>query len=237
MRTALAIPALLCAIAPLTGAEERSILFIGNSLTFVNNLPATLAGLAEAGGAGPLIHEQVTVGGATLAKHWRTGTALERIRSRRWTWVVLQEQSVGTYADPESFNTHARRFIEAIVANGSQPVLYATWSRLGEIATQDSITAAYAEAARPHGVLIPVGEAFRSYRAGHGDGSLFTDNRHPNPAGTYLAACCFYRVLFSADPCRLPAGAGKLAAEQRSELQTLARDTIALSANATPHLR
>lgn len=209
--------------AALLGGEGRSILFIGNSLTFRNDLPRMLAGLAAAGGEGGLEVDGVLVGGADLARHWRDGTALARIRSRPWTWVVLQEQSAATYAKAESFSTHARLFLAAIAERQAQPVLYLTWARTGEPERQDAITAAYRALAAESGALLaPAGEAFRAWRGLRGEGALFVDNRHPTPLGTYLAACCFYRALFGRDPSGLPGDAAGLDAATAAEAQRIA---------------
>src|SRR5882724_9622217 len=65
------------------------ILFIGNSYTFVNNLPAILETLS-AHEAKPVVAESVTEGGV---KHWQEGKALSAIRKGGWDYVVLQEHS------------------------------------------------------------------------------------------------------------------------------------------------
>lgn len=213
----------LFAAAGLTAAEPQSVLFIGNSLTFTNDLPQVLAALAQAGGRPPLELGRELVGGRTLAQHWSEGRALAALRARPWTWVVLQDQSTRTLDQPAEFADYGRRFIAAALERGARPVLYATWARLGEMPTQERITAAYRGLAQESGaLLVTAGDAFARYRQAHGDGVLFTDNRHPTPAGTYLAACCFYATLYQADPAGLPAIPAILSGGQAEELQRLA---------------
>src|SRR5437016_11818169 len=56
------------------------VLFIGNSYTSVNDLPAVVKALAEADGNKPsLIVDQHLVGGATLEQHWNDGEAARKI--------------------------------------------------------------------------------------------------------------------------------------------------------------
>src|SRR5438067_8134003 len=81
--------------AAASAGEELRALFIGNSLTFVNDLPGMLAELAKAGRQKPLYHDQETPGGCNLEKHWKDGKALAKIRSGRWDYVVLQEEGHG----------------------------------------------------------------------------------------------------------------------------------------------
>src|SRR5262249_32817696 len=91
----------LAALVLLTAPPLRSgdapkpvrVLFIGNSYTFVNDLPRMLAALARAGGQRPVVHDRETPGGCTLEKHWRDGKAAQKIAAGKWDYVVLQEQS------------------------------------------------------------------------------------------------------------------------------------------------
>ncbi|HMH56655.1 MAG TPA: hypothetical protein VK535_10390, partial [Gemmatimonadales bacterium] len=67
------------------------VLFVGNSLTYANDLPGTVALLAS--GAGDSVEvESVTRPGFALIDHVEGGSnAVEVIRSRRWDYVVLQQ--------------------------------------------------------------------------------------------------------------------------------------------------
>src|SRR3954451_24319307 len=69
------------------------VLFIGNSSTYVNDLPRMVAALAQAGKQRPLVHERETPGGCSFEKHWKDGKALKKIDAGPWDYVVLQENS------------------------------------------------------------------------------------------------------------------------------------------------
>ncbi|HSQ67690.1 MAG TPA: hypothetical protein VLM85_30980, partial [Polyangiaceae bacterium] len=71
------------------------VLFVGNSHTFVNDLPGALCGLGAASTPPvPLDVTEAVAGGYSLADHLRDGTAARLIDEGRWDWVVLQEQSL-----------------------------------------------------------------------------------------------------------------------------------------------
>src|SRR5436190_1748641 len=70
------------------------VLFIGNSYTYVNDLPRMVAALAQAGKQRPLVHERETPGGYSFEKHWMDGRAVAKITGAKWDHVVLQEQSL-----------------------------------------------------------------------------------------------------------------------------------------------
>lgn len=190
--------------------SDLRVLFIGNSYTYVNELPQVLAAVAATSGAGPAITvDEVVRGGATLQDHWNDGIAQSRITSEPWTHVVLQGQSLeAASAHDETFASAAEQFANLIVAAGSRPVLFVTWARapgsdtyfdwFGPTAMQDIITFNYADAGRkvPTSDLSCVGEAFRtSLRLYPGIVLHQSDGSHPTIAGTYLAASTHYVAL------------------------------------------
>src|SRR5574342_386010 len=93
---------ILCALILLTsGCSPRScsedpectrVLFIGNSYTFVNDLPGMFAGLASAGGH-RVETEVEAEGGWMLSDHAQSKATRNKIKSSNWSFVVLQEQS------------------------------------------------------------------------------------------------------------------------------------------------
>src|SRR5437870_3915236 len=78
-----------------------SVLFIGNSYTFFNNLPRLVSALSMNEDR-PLRTESVTQGGYTLEHHWQDGKALAAIQQGGWDYVVLQEHS--TFGDTAVVN-------------------------------------------------------------------------------------------------------------------------------------
>lgn len=183
------------------------ILFIGNSFTQRNDLPGLLTQLAAAADLPQtVITERVVANGASLRQHWNAGTALQLIQQGGWDAVVLQEQSTLPIKNRKRYHENVRLFHEAIQASGSRTLLYHTWARRHAPETQDDLDAAVAEvAAELEAQVVPVGLAWRRLREiGTGPELYDKDGSHPSPAGTYLAACVFYAVLFGRSPEGLP---------------------------------
>src|SRR4051812_49836275 len=67
------------------------ILFIGNSLTEANGLPAMVEALSRQGGGTPISTASVVFGGFSLEDHWKQGTAQRRVAEGGWAIVVLQQ--------------------------------------------------------------------------------------------------------------------------------------------------
>jgi hypothetical protein len=183
------------------------VLFIGNSYTSVNDLPGLLRRIAETSGQPPtIVTDSVTAGGATLQDHWQAGAARSAIDKGGWTHVVLQGQSVEPLGDALStFHRYALLLAAEAKDAGASPALFETWARApGDAvyqeawsggtpdAMQDKLLSAYAQAATDSGsMLVKVGEAWRSVPFELHQ----TDLSHPNPKGSWLAACVFYVML------------------------------------------
>jgi hypothetical protein len=105
------------------------VLFVGNSYTYVNDLPSLVSGLADAAGGRKIQTDQYVVGGYTLEQQAKDKKALAKIRERQWDIVVLQENSLQPILNRESMNKYARVLDAEIKRRGAKTVLYLTWAR------------------------------------------------------------------------------------------------------------
>jgi len=183
--------------------DSLRVLFIGNSYTYVNDLPAQIQGLvASSEDALPMSVNQVTPGGSTLERNWNEGRARRLIQLGGWSHVVLQEQSTRPIEDREAFLTYARLFDAEVKRVGAKTVFYLTWSRQHLPETQATLSEAYRGAAEELGAMVaPVGEAWARAIAQDPDLPLYHEDRsHPLPAGSFLAACVFFATLYGESP-------------------------------------
>src|SRR5215217_3779683 len=124
---AAAVVALVLPAGAADGAvRSLRVLFVGNSLTQTNDLPAVAASLARSSGR-RLEYRTVAFGGYSLEDHWQQGEARAALASGSWDVVVMQQ---GPSALPEG-QAHLRewagRFAELARANGTQPALLTVW--------------------------------------------------------------------------------------------------------------
>ena len=167
------------------------VLFIGNSITYDNGTPAILAMLAANYGPRAIETGEVMLPGASLRRHW-DGRGRDRVKEG-WDFVVLQPKSADGPDD------YVKRFHEEIARTGAKTVLFNTWMGRGNTKGQQQMNEAYARAATELGaILAPVGPAWERFAEKHGAGPLYArDDHHAAPAGSYLAACVFYTVIFN----------------------------------------
>lgn len=212
------------------------VLFIGNSHTYLHYMPEMLVKLADAPDREFALHaDQITGEGASLQWHWNNSPTREKIRSRQWDFVVLQDRSGGPLEELESFRAHARLLDEEIRGQGAQTVFYMTWANKSRPGTQEILADAYGQIAEELGAgLAPVGLVWKKAQALDDELNLYhIDDRHANPSGAYLTACVFYTVFFNTSPEGLPATIqieGKmrldLAGDRAGFLQRIAYETV-----------
>ena len=202
--------------SPLGRSNCTRVLFIGNSFTYVNDLPGMFSGLARAGGH-KVATGMVAPGGWTLAQHAASQDTINAITGSPWNYVILQEQSL-IPADNQirSQNmTPAVQSLDKIIRDSqATPMLYMTWARkegwpemrMNDYESMQSrIIEGYLSTSRQFKIPVaPVGYAWllerrQNPQLEHWD----TDGIHPNPNGTYLAACVFYATLFNKSPVGL----------------------------------
>jgi hypothetical protein len=178
--------------------EPLKVLFIGNSFTYYNNMPAMLARLTASPGSPRRIQvDAVTAGGATLGQLWEWRLARKKIQEHKWDYVVLQEQSARPADNSEKMAEFARKFDTEIRNSGAKTVLYLTWAHRGQPETRPLIEQAYFALGRElNAQVAPVGPAWQAALARAPNIPLYqSDSRHPTATGSYIAACVFYLVL------------------------------------------
>ncbi len=204
-------------------SRSVNLLFIGNSFTQRNNLPALLAELAAARRLS-VRHALVSVGGASLRTHWNAGRAAKAIATGGHDYVVLQEQSTLPVKNAQRMAENVRLFDEAIKQAGSETVLYMTWAREHSPETQQTIADAYIAVGKELGAtVVPVGLVWQDFLAQHDRPVLYDrDQSHPTLAGSYLAACVFLAALLKANPVGIDSGPTGLSEQDRAALQRAA---------------
>lgn len=204
-------------VFPAWSQLETSVLFIGNSFTFMNEMPFMFQKIAEAKGH-KLVVDTVVEGGKNLEYHASQAETFDRIRARKWDYVILQGHS-NELAQPDSkvekqTLPFARQIVDSIRANNpcTQVVLYMTWGykygnpKWAPIASYDSmqyrIRNQYLRFADFLNARIsPVGEVWKTVRTNYSGLNLYDpDNQHPSLAGSYLSACTHFASVFGESP-------------------------------------
>ena len=185
------------------------ILFIGNSFTYVNDLPDMVKHLLSCETAG------VVRGGAYLRDFCNPADELygkleAALTQEKWDYAVIQEQSFNAVGNRVDFLKYASILCARVRHAGIQPVFYSTWAykegsdklkNTGRsYAEMDRLLAeAYQVAARENDALLaPVGKYFTQMRDQYD--LYWPDGYHPTPMATFLAACVIARTITGGGP-------------------------------------
>jgi len=178
------------------------VLFIGNSLTFYNDLPDMLHELAQADGGRVLETRDLSQAAYALEDHWNDGWPREVLAEGGWDVVILQQGPSSLPENRENLVTWSMRWANAIRAQGGVPALYMVWPERARMSYFDDVSLSYRIAAEAaDGVLFPAGDAWIA--AWDEDPTLplyGPDDFHPSEMGTYLAALTIYRGLTGREP-------------------------------------
>jgi hypothetical protein len=181
------------------------VLFIGNSLTQVNDLPAMVRTMADAAGLDWDIQAQLQ-GGASLEDHWNRGVAPDRIRGEHWDAVVFQQGPSSLAESRTNLRQWIREFDAVVRGAGGTSALYEVWPEHERFAWFDRVRDSYALAARDvAGWFLPAGEAWRAAWSKEPSLALYgSDGFHPTVAGTYAAAVTIFAGLSGRSPLDAP---------------------------------
>ena len=182
------------------------VLFVGNSLTYFNDLPGTVAHLASSGA------DSIEVGSVALANFalidHATGKsdAVDVIRRGGWDYVVLQQGPSSLPISRDTLILGTELLDSEIRAVGGRTAELMVWPTAGNPAAFDAVRDSYQQAALAvDGLFLPAGEAWRTAWAVDPTLSLYgSDGFHPSELGTYLAALVVYEGITGHDAIDLP---------------------------------
>lgn len=190
--------------SPITGDGEVRVLYIGNSLTYTNDLPGLVATVAEAAGRS-IAYGTIALPNFSLEDHWNAGI-VEQIRAAHADLVVLQQGPSSLPENQEHLRFWSEQLAGPIRDAGGQPVLFMVWPSADRADAFDAVFESYRNAATAvSGLFAPAGEAWRA--AWNRDPQLAfygPDGFHPSRLGSIAAALTLYAVLFDAQVSNLP---------------------------------
>lgn len=216
-RWALAAPLLFTAC--LGGTEPTDIseadlrvLFIGNSLTYTNDMPRMVQHLANS------VERSFAYGVAaapnfSLEDHWAAGIT-GTIAAQRADVVVMQQGPSSLPANQQHLAFWAGQLEPSIRAAGGIPALYMVWPEASRLSAFDAVRDAYRNAAdEVDGLFLPAGEVWRAaWARDPGLATYGRDGFHPSAIGSMAAALTVFAVVFEAHAllgsCPFPAYPG-----------------------------
>jgi len=205
-RSLLAVVVVILCIFPVGAAEPLRVLFVGNSLTYTNDLPLLVAALSR-GHEVEIETGMIAIPNASLEDHWNDGRSRREIASGKWDVVVMQQGPSSLASSRENLVEWSGRLADEVRAAGARPALFTVWPDASRRAYLDDVIESYRVAAEScRCELLPAGLAWKEAWSRSGRLSLFgADGFHPGPDGSYLAALVIWSGLTGEDPGSAPA--------------------------------
>lgn len=194
----------------IAATDSTKVLFIGNSLTYFNDMPILFQSIAHNKGKKVSV-SSYTVGGAGIVNHYTDPSVFAIIRSKKWDVVVLQPgtgESAGASFLVDTTVKRARILLDSVYRYSPCCKVYLYQIPYGVTAASeygtyfsvqtrilDSVTK-MADALRVQ--MVPAGECARVYYTK--SPNLFLhgayNDVHPNANGSLLIASAFYVGIF-----------------------------------------
>lgn len=188
------------------GDEPLRVVFVGNSYTYVNDLPMLFRALVHSQHPEREVETDAFVmPGGYLNDRWREGVVQRHLKSHRVDVLVLQEAGGWlrcadhpslrtTFACTDSLRTH-KRFAEFAHKLGVRTVLFGTWG--ADVREQAAISRVLRRLSKAiDAVPADAGDAVIELRKLEPDHRLFSDAvMHPTPEVSMLAAIMLYTAI------------------------------------------
>lgn len=198
-----------CACAPTIAQTKDAtirVLFVGNSYTYVNNLPALFAGLANAQPGGRRYEaDLVAAPGGSIAERWQDGVAAQQIASGRWQVLVLQERGgqlaclgkpdARSQPDCQAIANAHRKFAKLAKDHGMRVLLFGTWGP--DAIWQGQLSRGLRKLAdATDAEAVDAGADVRAFGTTHPQTTMYVDGiLHPSLDASLLVAGRLYRQL------------------------------------------
>lgn len=196
----------------LDGRPARTILIVGNSRTYFNDMPSMLREIADSAGSPTKFQiESSAYPAATFKTHWNNGRT-KRLLGAGWDDVILQAESAAQACRQcnDEFLLYGPQLAAAAKLTQGRPRLVVGWpydpklyddpdyvevgfgrpEHLALIKEMHAKLASEAQLGR-----INVAGPWEAIRLSHPTIKLTSDGNHPTVAGTYLYALAAYAQL------------------------------------------
>lgn len=169
--------------------KELRVLFVGNSLTYYNNLPQLVQERAAQKGI-KITTDILAKPNYALIDHWNDGIVQTKINQGNFDFVIVQ-QGPSSQAEGRTLLLQYGKKITALCkTNKTQLVFFMVWPSLQYYQTFDGVIVNYREAAIENDALLcPVGEVWKSHFEETENFDYYgPDGFHPSLKGSQVAA-------------------------------------------------
>ncbi len=181
---------------PMNEADHH-LLFVGNSLTYYNDLPGLVKEAAAAKGV-VIETEMLAYANYAIVDHWADGIVQKSIASQKYDFVIIQQGPSSLQEGREMLIEGGKEYADLCLENNVALAYFMVWPSRSYYHTFDRVIANYTAAAEANqAILCPVGKAWKEHFDRTEDFSYYgPDQFHPSLKGSEVAAKVIVDALF-----------------------------------------
>ncbi len=179
--------------------QEYSILFIGNSLTYYNDLPKLVTEYAKNEKNLNIKTKMVAHPNYAIEDHWDDGKVKRLIHRKKYDYVILQQGPSSQKDGRKMLIQYGRKYSNLCKSSNTKLCYFMVWPAMYYYHTFNSVIKNHADAAKlNNAILLPVGKEWKAHIEKYKDYSLYCqDEFHPSEKGSKMAAKVIVETLFN----------------------------------------
>ncbi|WOD42180.1 SGNH/GDSL hydrolase family protein [Hwangdonia lutea] len=188
---------LFCSLESQSKHTEFQILFIGNSLTYSNNLPQLVKKQAKKHGV-RVKTKMVAKLNYAISDHWDEGEVQKLIASKNYDFVIIQQGPSSQQNGKELLVDYGKKYRELCKNSQSKLVYFMVWPPINHPERFDAVINNHRYPAKiNNAILCPVGEVWKKHFSATNNYDYYSaDGFHPSKKGSEAAAKVIVEYLF-----------------------------------------
>lgn len=176
---------------------NASYLFVGNSLSYANDMPAILVEIAAAYDLN-IAADCLCKPNYALVDHWAEAELRALLADKSYEHVILQQGPSSQAFGRSILLEYGPKITQLALEFKAKTAFYMVWPAKVYYSTFQGVIDNYTEAASVSAAdLFPAGQVWKDYIAETGDESVYgADAFHPSQKGSFLAAWVIFRFLY-----------------------------------------
>ena len=186
----------LCKLKSTLSDADANLLFVGNSLTYTNDLPDIVERLAKERGI-KIGTQSVAYPNYALEDHWNDGCVQTLIDSKKFDFIIVQQGPSSQEEGRLMLLEYGEKLNDLCKKSDARLAFFMVWPARVNYSNFGGVILNYTNAALEFDALLcPVGTYWKS-QCDKGDFSYYgPDNFHPSLKGSEMAAQTILNTLF-----------------------------------------
>ncbi|MCF4101888.1 SGNH/GDSL hydrolase family protein [Gillisia sp. M10.2A] len=180
-----------------TSKSKINVLFIGNSLTYTNNLPKLVQKNAKLKGI-KINVKTIAFPNYSIQEHWDNGEIQKLISSKKYDFVIIQQGPSSQNIGREMLIEYGGKYSSLCKMNNVKLCYFMVWPSLNYYHTFNDVINNHTDAALiNNSILLPVGRIWKEYIDSTNSKEYYSSDRfHPSLKGSQVAAQVIVKHLF-----------------------------------------